>query len=795
MSSQVLQRVSELIKEEPSLERIKEIKEQLAKEKSTVEYQLDKESAKHFKDAVSSFELMNLSQKSVRSLREKIAKVDTLSKENKSSIDRYEIINNATKMHELMEKTTNVYDKIANFNELFDNIDTLLDTELSRDTLESGCPSLLKIHYMLNMARDFQDQMSVLAKISTDDVQRTMGKVFSRLPEIIGKFDKLIDSIVYDLIEAVRTENQSLLIRLFKIIELEEREDLKIIAIRNIIKTKEKEADASKIKKLPNNLTKLSLDETAIEYPTYGALAKEIMSGTIQTRTQPRGYKNFLFKTIQKSIQDMFVEVRKEYQGDKQFELLNNLDWVLNELIIAKEHLPKYCPDRWRIFHIYYEYYYTELNKLITELVNAEPETLVILDILDYDKSFQASMKKDFGFSKDQLQSVIGEKEKETLLSDYLHLIVDKMKEWFSNLEKTEINIFVERTTPPHTDSENLLFLDGTKTCFQMFSQQVEVAAGSGQAKILVGVVEKFCGLLSQRQKRWMDIIGDEVKKSINYSHKCEENPEDITKEEESSGGLVEYLVAVANDQMKAADYAVAISQKYGAMVSKVHERTITMYIESTLDGFAEVAKCSTMGLITLMFDDLRSPYKEVFSKSWYSGNQAQQIADTLFEYLGDIREQMNPFVFSTLVESVVEESILRFIECLKYEHSFKAKHNKFLECMKRDFEVFYKLFIQFVPEEEKSIVDDKFKLMEFFMDFSCNPINSMIETWQQCLEVYWDCPVILLSAILRCRKDVDSSTTKQIVASAQQLSQDPHRVAQLKTMDLQPTFISRFHI
>ena len=168
--------------------------------------------------------------------------------------------------------------------------------------------------------------------------------------------------------------------------------------------------------------------------------------------------------------------------------------------------------------------------------------------------------------------------------------------------------------------------------------------------------------------------------------------------------------------------------------------------------------RCSTMGLITLMFDDLRSPYKEVFSKSWYSGNQAQQIADTLFEYLGDIREQMNPFVFSTLVESVVEESILRFIECLKYEHSFKAKHNKFLECMKRDFEVFYKLFIQFVPEEEKSIVDDKFKLMEFFMDFSCNPINSMIETWQQCLEVYWDCPVILLSAILRCRKDVDSS-------------------------------------
>lgn len=180
---------------------------------------------------------------------------------------------------------------------------------------------------------------------------------------------------------------------------------------------------------------------------------------------------------------------------------------------MVKDHVSNLCPAHWQLFDKFYELYYHELNKLITELVNAEPETLIILDILDFDKTFQSTLRKDFGFSKDQAKSVIGEKEKETLLSDYLNLIVTKSNEWFGNLESAEMKIFVERTTPPHTDSEGLLFLDGTKTCFQMFSQQVEVAAGSGQAKILVGVVDKLCELLAARQKNWMDIISVEVKK------------------------------------------------------------------------------------------------------------------------------------------------------------------------------------------------------------------------------------------------------------------------------------------
>lgn len=795
--SENIQKVSDLIKDDLSLERIKDIKEQLSKEKSTIEYQLGKESEHYYGLVEESLSLLSVSQDSVKTIREKMQEVDKLNIENNSSIIRYEVIFNSTKLYEVIDMTSSIYDKIIKFNQLTPQIDQMLDEEIEQDSLDSGCPYLLHIHYQLTLFRDFQDQMMAMAKASSDDVQRTVQKLFGQTIQLIEKFDKLLESLVFDVVELVRAGQISLVIRLFKIIDLEEREDLKIAATRNIIKKKEIELANSLNKKLPKskNISKFAdADTNKVEYPTTDGIYQGIINGSIITRTEIRDYKNFVFDKIRQSIQDMFIEVRKEYQGERRFEVLENLDWIFNELLIVKEHISKYTPAYWKIFDKYFSLYFDELNLLIIELVESEPETLIILDILDFDKTFQQTLIKDFGFSKKETKSIIGDEQKEVLFADYLKLLVTKMNEWIGNLTKAEFDVFLERSTPPHSDSENILFLDGTKTCFQMFTQQVEVAAGSNQAKILVGVVEKFCGLLEQRQRAWIDKLQIEVKRLMNYNELYDIDPQNIPPESECPGGLVEYLTAVANDQMRAADYAVAISTKYGKLVTKAYERSITNNIENTLDGFAEVAKCGSMGIITIIFDDLKKPYEEIFSKCWYTGSQAQQISDTLSEYLSEIKDQMNPFVFSTFIESIVEETILKFLSALHYEHSFKNKNNKYLECMKRDFEIFYKLFIQYVPQDEDKaiIVDDKFKLMEYFMDFSCGPTEEVINTWNKCLGMYWDVPLEFLNSILNCRKDLDKSTTRQLMLEATRVSKNPHRMNEIMNAELPPTFIGR---
>lgn len=250
MSSTELQRLSELLKDDVSIEKIRKVRDNLIKEKSTIEYQLNKQSKARFNDVQLCLQLMTQAQRNMKALKDDLHKVDNLSKENRSSIERYEVINEASRVHELLESTTNIHTKILQYNDFINELESYLDRELAQDSLESDCPNLLRIHYMITAARDFQDQMTTLALISSYDVQTTMSKVFQRVPGCIEKFDKLLTNIIYDIIEAVRTERISLLIRLFKVIHIEECEDIKIIATRNIIKAKELELESKRFKKL-----------------------------------------------------------------------------------------------------------------------------------------------------------------------------------------------------------------------------------------------------------------------------------------------------------------------------------------------------------------------------------------------------------------------------------------------------------------------------------------------------------------------------------------------------------------
>lgn len=789
--------VLSLLKNDLSLEKIRELKDQLVKQRSTVDYQLNKESEKYFEDLKDSLKLLNVSQKSVASIRDEIDDISKLSEENRSSIQRYDVIFDATRIYEMINNTSTIYEKIVQFRQLIDEVADLLSKELKQDALDTGCPHLLQIHYLLTITRDFQDQMTVMAQISTDDVQRTAQKLFGRLSELVEKFDQLLESLIYDIVEIVRSEQISLAIRLFKIIDLEEREDLKISAIRNIIKKKEIEIEKSSYKKLPNNknATKLAMHkDNDTEYPSDRGIYGEIINGTISTRTNERGYKNFFINKLKQSVQDMFIEVRKTYQGNNMFEVLNNMDWIFNELSVVKDHLSKYCPEHWNIFNKFYELYYDELHILINQLVEAEPETLIILDILDFDKTFQGTLVSDFGLSKRDLKSIIGPEQKETLFKDYLNLIVVKMTEWIQNLEKAEFDVFLERSTPPHTDVDGLLFLDGTRTCFQMFTQQVEVAAGSNQAKILVGVIEEFCALLLKRQNDWNGIVKKEVSRLLTYNELYDEDPQSVPKEAECPGGLLEYLVATANDQMRAADYTMAISNKYGDLVTKSYAKEITKHMETALDGFADVVKSSLQGLLSIMYDDLKGPYSEIFSKTWYSGNQVKLICDTLSEYLTDVRPQMSAVVFNIFIGNVIDEAFLRFVNAMNEGHSFKGKKNKFLDAMKRDFELFFSLFNKFVgPEQKEEIIHRRFKIMEYFMDFSCEPLDNIIETWKEFLIEYPEGTIDFLVSVLSSRKDVDSSTRKQLTQSALTFINDPDRSIRLNELTTDLSFISRF--
>jgi len=765
----VLKNVSQLLRTEDDLDKVETLKEQLIKEKSSVEVQLKSQSQIQLEKTIEDINSLSICQDDIRELKENISKINKIANDSFGSIKRYELINKITRIHEIFDQSTDIVEKISSFNINLEEIEALIEAEDYENVdIDYEVPKLLEIHYKLNQLRDFQERLLALSDYSNEDSKFIVKKVLSKIYDVIKKFDKLLENIIFGLVESVKIGNNSLVIRLCKIIEFEEREDSKIEALKEVFLKKSNEPKKT--------------------------LFEQLINGTIQNRLNSRNYKKFFLEKIEESIHEIFINCYETYQSKENiFEILDNLDWVFNDLICVKQELIKLIPKRWNIFKIYYDFYYKELNIIINKLIESEPETLIILEILEFDNKFKDIMISEFGFNKQENKSIIGDIEKEKLLSDYLNLIILKMNEWMKNLQKTEQDVFKSRLQAPDVDSENLYALEGNKIVFQMFTQQCDVASGSGQGKILTGVVEEFGNLLIKRQIQWSELIKNEVQKLLimnNKDNNKDNNNDENNDIEKTPPGLIEYLIALANDQMRGADYTEAISNKYGGMVSSKYSSLIHNVLEQVIDGFANLAKQCCDALIVIIFDDLKIVINEIFSKDWYNLNYSQQISDTLYEYLGDLKQNMNLYLFEILSEEIIEETILRYLNNLNKDIKFKNNNDKFINGIKRDFEIFYKLFINFIDEK---IIESKFLIVEDFMDLSKEEnIDEIISLWKSLFNKFNDIPIEFLLLILKARKDIDNSKSKNIIAKCkneQELFIKEHQY------ELVPSFMNRFII
>ena len=201
--------------------------------------------------------------------------------------------------------------------------------------------------------------------------------------------------------------------------------------------------------------------------------------------------------------------------------------------------------------------------------------------------------------------------KEQSLIEDYVQLIIRKLDEWPANLMKTEISEFTKREEAPELDSDNIYSMQVGVILFQMVNQQVDLAADSGQGAILARVVSESNRVMRSIQDQWVKTLDSEFKKQI-------EKPEKV------AGGLVEYCIALANDQVKSADFCEAMLGRLESLVSEKYRVTINERLNERLndatDGYLDVAKKCTQTLIDMIFNDLKPATKSLFQSPWYDG-------------------------------------------------------------------------------------------------------------------------------------------------------------------------------
>lgn len=544
---------------------------------------------------------------------------------------------------------------------------------------------------------------------------------------------------------------------------------------------------------------------------------------------------DFFTKTLNDEVTDMFSNLESTYQvntDEINYEVLDNLEWIMNELLVVFDHLHKFCWVKFPLREMYFKVYYQHLNSLIMNIINKEPDFNNLVKILQLDQIFLKFFNKDLKFKALNWESpsIIGEKEKNLLIDDYLNLLNKKMDEWVYNIQKEETSLFIMRDKEPSFDENRKLWILDLKNLFQMFIQQMDLCCDIGYIQIFLGCFNIFTKLILKRQRDWIDIVKSELKKWIDYSHYTNDNghyDDEKHKVEQPAGGFLEYLIAVTNDQMKGADLTVMIQDKYTQLVSNKHKDTIDAEIDLILDGYADVAKVCTNAIIDLITDDVKDNLALVLSSKWYVNDNDTLILQTLNivqDYLQDIQQFMNEYVFVTFLENLLEEIVIKYIESLNYKPMIVKK--KIIIGFKKDLEMLFKFFQNYKPKKDEQADDDeedytydemlesKFKIMEYFIDLICCPlslednIEDLKTIWSNLISTYYDCPMNLIYRIvkLRIKEEKEVSTTSSS-NNSMRMNQLFETCREIKDMNLKhvketsldmntvPTFVAKLNI
>lgn len=330
--------------------------------------------------------------------------------------------------------------------------------------------------------------------------------------------------------------------------------------------------------------------------------------------------------------------------------------------------------------------FHKALYDFLATYVKSGPDAGSLLRLSQYTKEYKTAMA-DCGVPSSFLEPPLLDGNEQALVEDYFSLIVRKMDEWSANLMKTELAEFKAREQPPEIDADGYYGMQGAVILFQMLNQQVDLALDSNQGSILARVVEEANKVMRDIQSQWTKTLEFDFKKQI-------EKPEEVP------GGLVEYVMALANDQIKSADYTEALNARLEPLVSNKYKGVIGDKLNDAMDGYLDVAKKCVQVLIDVVFNDLKPATKALLSPNWYTEDPMTQIVETLRDYMvEDYQAHLNPNLFELLVEDILDTFLITYLTAIR--RATKLRMPMAIDKIRKDIDKAFDFFTLFKPKKE----------------------------------------------------------------------------------------------
>jgi len=317
----------------------------------------------------------------------------------------------------------------------------------------------------------------------------------------------------------------------------------------------------------------------------------------------------------------------------------------------------------------------------------------------------------------------------------------------------------------------------GAVILFQMVNQQVDVATESGQGVILAKVVSEINRVMRGVQGQWTKTLEIEFKKQTD-------------KPEEVIGGLDSYSIALANDQIKSADYAEALLNRLEPLVSEKYRVTINERLNDAIDGYLDVAKKCIQTLIGVIFNDLKPATKQLFTAAWYDGIMLQ-IVETMRDYMTDCQEFLNSSLLDLLVDDLLETFIVAYLTALA--NSSKLRMPATTDRIKEDIGLIFNFFSTLKPAKDLEV---DFEVIEMVLGLLEASKSMVFLSFWSFAKVHGP-NIPFVDGLMKARGDFDRSAVSEVMESVKRKVKeenltDPPELTIMKKVTVQGAF-SRF--
>ncbi|KAI9141084.1 exocyst complex component Sec6-domain-containing protein [Paraphysoderma sedebokerense] len=681
------------------------LKKKFTEEKNSIDAQLKAGTQTQLDDCQNGLNNLVNTKTELDVIRKNFTTIDSLSKSSLNMIPGFSKIKLVSRAHQNFVRTR---ETVIKFQELNDRVEKLRSTlEVHRKDLLGPAEDILFMHYELSRLEEFRDSTMSQVRNSNDDVVNTLRVYFRRLDELSDRFTKYIWDLANHTLDLLRNNQGSVLVRLVKIIEFEEKAD--------------EAAHAA--------------DQARNSNP-------ELI----------KSYRSQFFDVLHESITERIEGLFPQFKSDIPKLLQEVRSLVLEDLTLVYDELVPRFPKKYKIFPFYVLEYHRHVYDLLNKSILENLETGTILHILRWTRDYYEDMNKKLGITEELLEPKLLDGQEQVLVDDYLKLIKQKLDEWMTNLLAAETKDFRNRENPPESDSNGIYALSAPVIMFNMINQQIDVAAESSRGRLLFDVVVECQKILEVYQKHMTEVLNSEYGKYISDRDHC-------------PGGIIEYTVALANDNLQCSEFTEALIKRMDNEADTYYRPQISNELNRSLDGFMKLAKHACTVLTDFFFNDVKPAFNAFYTNSWYENDLMQDIIATLNDYFTDYQSHLQEYLFSKVTTDVMDRFLVSYIEAFRNKSSSGAKFRIPIcyDKMKKQLNDVISFFSIYKSPKR---VEKHFDIIDKLVTFICSSKKMAFLDFYALWKCYNDVPLNFIEEVLVKRDDMEKNSLREIMES-----------------------------